>query len=94
MGQPAIYSEALCEKMMACVRLAFGVWRSAFGVWPLARAGTRRVRVGETTAKTAQNRRGRFAERTILPARPSFSPYRFAAWRKAQPLLALLITGY
>jgi hypothetical protein len=67
MDQPAIYSEALCEKMMACVHLAFGVRR-------LARAGTRRVRVGETTARTAQNRRGRFAERTILPARRVFRP--------------------
>lgn len=81
MGQPAIYSEALCEKMMACVR-------SAFGVRP--RAGTRWVRVGETTAKTVQNRRRRFAERTILPARRVFRP----TLRPASGTAVVGFTGY
>ena len=75
MGQPAIYSEALCEKMMACVHLAFGVRRSVFGEGGDAAgacwAKRRRKRL-KTGADDLQN------EQSCRPARV-FSPYRFAA---------------
>jgi hypothetical protein len=44
--------------------------------------------------ETAQNRRGRFAERTTLFGAPSFSPYRFITPRNLKSLLALLIKDY
>jgi hypothetical protein len=84
MDKPAIYSETLCEKMMACVRSAFGVWRGrgrGGRVW--AKRQRKQLKTGADKLQNQQSRRR--AEFFALP---------ICCQRKAQPLLALLVTDY